>query len=161
GGTGGSSSTGCSAKAPCDSGEVCDGGDGADHDDYCKSGFCVDGVCCDTACEGTCEACTMAKTGQASGTCAPIPAGGPDDECAEGDGSECANTGECDGTAAACAVIPCTLLNVDKTHCEAGTCAIDMCTAGFGDCDMMADDGCELDVSSDIDNCGACGVACA
>lgn len=41
----------------------------------CRSKFCVDGVCCDTACEGEdpnrCNACTMAKTGQKDGTCAP------------------------------------------------------------------------------------------
>jgi hypothetical protein len=161
GGTGGTGSTEkCSKDTPCDNGAVCNDG-GEDQDDYCKSNFCADGVCCDKACEGTCEACTMALTGQATGTCAPIPTGDPEDECATGDGSECANTGECDGATAACALVSCTLLNAETTRCEAGKCAVETCMAGFGDCDMVADNGCELDVSTDIGNCGTCGVVCA
>lgn len=51
-------------------GEPCD--DGAD----CLSGFCVDAVCCSTACDQTCAQC------DATGTCVPIPAGtDPDGEC--------------------------------------------------------------------------------
>jgi hypothetical protein len=49
----------------------------------CLSGNCVDGVCCNTACAGLCQACSMAKTGSPSGTCAAIPDGtDPDNECA-------------------------------------------------------------------------------
>jgi hypothetical protein len=45
----------------------------------CASQFCVDGVCCDTACTGTCEACNLPGT---AGTCSPIPANtDPDQEC--------------------------------------------------------------------------------
>ena len=49
----------------------------------CQSGSCVDGVCCNTACAGLCQACSLAKNGIADGTCADIPSGtDPDDECA-------------------------------------------------------------------------------
>lgn len=45
----------------------------------CASGFCVDGVCCETACDGACEACD----GAVDGSCAPIARGAdPDNECA-------------------------------------------------------------------------------
>ena len=45
----------------------------------CASQLCVDGVCCDTACTGTCEACNLPGT---AGTCSPIPANtDPDQEC--------------------------------------------------------------------------------
>jgi hypothetical protein len=41
----------------------------------CGSNFCVDGVCCDSACDTgdpvRCNACSMAKTGQKDGVCAP------------------------------------------------------------------------------------------
>lgn len=41
---------------------------------WCRSKFCVDGFCCNTACEADspmrCNACSMAKTGQKDGTCA-------------------------------------------------------------------------------------------
>jgi hypothetical protein len=41
---------------------------------WCRSKFCVDGFCCNTACDGDdparCTACSMAKTGQKNGLCA-------------------------------------------------------------------------------------------
>ncbi|MBI2395151.1 MAG: hypothetical protein HYV09_36610 [Deltaproteobacteria bacterium] len=50
----------------------------------CTSGSCVDGVCCDEACAGTCVACSAAKKGSGTdGECGPIANGtNPDDECA-------------------------------------------------------------------------------
>lgn len=48
----------------------------------CVSGACVDGVCCDTACDGVCESCNV--SGRA-GTCAPVPrATDPARECMPG-----------------------------------------------------------------------------
>lgn len=44
----------------------------------CRTGFCVDGVCCDTACNGVCESCAA----PVKGTCSPVPANtDPDQEC--------------------------------------------------------------------------------
>lgn len=40
----------------------------------CGSGFCVDGLCCDRACGGQCEACDVAGM---EGTCTPVVAGPP------------------------------------------------------------------------------------
>jgi hypothetical protein len=40
----------------------------------CKSGFCVDRVCCNNACNNGCQACTMARTGGKDGTCATATA---------------------------------------------------------------------------------------
>ncbi|MFT3839319.1 MAG: MopE-related protein [Myxococcaceae bacterium] len=42
----------------------------------CTTGFCVDGVCCDTACgQGAtdCQACSVAAGGVVDGTCSPLP----------------------------------------------------------------------------------------
>ena len=48
----------------------------------CASGFCTDGVCCDSACDGLCMACNNNKTGQPDGVCSPITAGtDPEAEC--------------------------------------------------------------------------------
>jgi hypothetical protein len=50
----------------------------------CVSGNCPveDGVCCDTMCSGTCEACVVSKTGDSDGICSPVLAGtDPDEEC--------------------------------------------------------------------------------
>lgn len=46
--------------------------------------FCVmpENICCDSACDNRCQACALAKTGVANGTCAPIPySQDPDMEC--------------------------------------------------------------------------------
>ncbi len=39
-------------------------------------------------------------------------------------------------------------------------CALQTCTPGFADCNKDPADGCEVDVASDPDNCGACGSSC-
>jgi hypothetical protein len=44
--------------------------------------------------------------------------------------------------------------------CTAGTCQVATCKAGFADCDGNASNGCEVDLSLDIANCGSCGHAC-
>lgn len=44
----------------------------------CSTGFCADGVCCESACKGTCESCALANKGK----CEPIPDGtDPEKEC--------------------------------------------------------------------------------
>lgn len=56
----------------------------------CQSNFCVDGVCCNTACTGTCQACNVAGS---LGTCANIPNG-------QDPANECAGTLVCNGAGA-------------------------------------------------------------
>ncbi len=79
GGTGGSP-TNLMDGAPC----------GAETE--CASGNCVDGVCCDSKCDGVCEACSTAVKGLGNdGECGPIEAGSdPNNECPNA-------TGVCDG----------------------------------------------------------------
>jgi hypothetical protein len=61
------------------------------------------------------------------------------------------NCGEC-GTV--CATAP-----NDTAICSAGQCA-SSCNAGYADCDGDPSNGCETSLT-DINNCGACGNACA
>jgi hypothetical protein len=44
--------------------------------------------------------------------------------------------------------------------CAADDCAVERCYTGFGDCNGTPDDGCEADLSSDVNHCGACANAC-
>ena len=62
-------------------------------------GLCTDGVCCDGPCTDKCNACSMAKTGQTNGHCAPVPSGqDPDNECAADAANFCGLDGTCNGS---------------------------------------------------------------
>jgi putative Ig domain-containing protein/IPT/TIG domain-containing protein len=45
--------------------------------------------------------------------------------------------------------------------CVSGSCAVTTCSAGYGDCNHLASDGCETNLLTSNSNCGACGNACA
>ncbi len=84
----------------------------------CLSAFCVDGFCCNTACNGSCQACSLLLQGQGTnGTCGPILTGtDPSNECA---------MGSCNGSSAckldlgvACAT---------GTDCLSGNCVDGVC----------------------------------
>ncbi|HET9482283.1 MAG TPA: hypothetical protein VFP98_11055, partial [Candidatus Polarisedimenticolia bacterium] len=82
--------TSCADDAECDTAGHCDEtqslclpdfppGFGCVAPDDCDSSLCVDGVCCTSACAGTCSTCDL---GGAQGTCSAIPDGeDPDAEC--------------------------------------------------------------------------------
>ncbi len=44
--------------------------------------------------------------------------------------------------------------------CNAGRCGV-TCAAGFGDCNGVASDGCEVELATSTTHCGACGRACS
>jgi hypothetical protein len=76
----------CVTPAPCSPGVDCR---------YCASGNCVDGVCCDTACDGECEACAAAAGALADGVCTTVapgtgscPGGEPDGGGSDDGGSD-------------------------------------------------------------------------
>lgn len=106
---GGSAAT-CATR--CATGKACLAGSD------CTTGHCVDGVCCDTACTGGCQACSQAKKGNGSdGVCGAIAAGvDPDGECTASAESTCGLDGACDG-AGACRRW------AAGTECAAGSCA--------------------------------------
>ena len=54
---------------------------------------------------------------------------------------------------------PCSLPNTTAV-CEAGACKPGVCATGFGDCNGVASDGCETDVTSSVPHCGACNAPC-
>jgi hypothetical protein len=54
----------------------------------------------------------------------------------------------------------CSVANATTT-CNGGTCGIMQCAAGHGDCNGSYTDGCEVDLTTDNNNCGACTTVCA
>src|SRR5581483_6478661 len=67
-------------------------------DSQCGSGFCTDGVCCETACHESCWTCSAQNT---VGSCVPADVGTyPRDDCADDGLASCGNDGTCDGSGA-------------------------------------------------------------
>ncbi len=112
---------------------------------------------------GTCgNACSFAHAGAAcaNGACSM--------------GACAAGWADCDGNAAnGCEVD----LTADPSHCGScatacvtangaaacvhAVCQVASCNAGFGDCDGLAGNGCEVSTATDTGSCGACGAVCA
>jgi hypothetical protein len=118
--------------------------------DTCASGFCVDGVCCDSACDGACNTCD----GLQPGTCQPAAAGtNPRKMCTSDPSMPCALDGTCDG-AGQCRIAP-----VGKV-CAPPTCANGMATStslcdGAGTCNVPSARACAPYA------CNAMATACA
>lgn len=136
--------SGCASTDECSqAGHVCDPGIGLGEcaeprlvgqpcsvDEACDSGFCADGVCCQEECATQCEACSMALTGAADGTCANILIGvdDQDESCPFGFGCQG------DGTCTMCGD-PTTALdtNVCPAVCDGG------CGGGNDQCNIDCD----------------------
>jgi len=102
----------------------------------CASSLCVDGVCCDKACTGSCEACDVSG---ALGTCSPVASGPPHGArmcaggfaCAAGaclsgctDDAQCSSTSFCESGA-------CKAKKAEKETCSRpAECASGECVAG-------------------------------
>ena len=136
----------CGLKA---NGAVCSSGA------ECKSTVCAQGVCCATACNGTCMTCAATPTGPA-GTCSAVAAGGtdPTGTCSDKGAASCGMTGFCDGNGA------CALYGAG-TQCAPPSCPTGTVTAtlartcdGSGTCKPAVTQPCSPDA------CNAAGTSC-
>ena len=78
--------------------------------------------------------------------------GNPADGCEVALGTDPSNCGACGSRCA-----PSNGTGV----CSAGRCTVVACATGFADCNGAASDGCEVNLTGDASNCGACGSRCA
>jgi hypothetical protein len=93
----------------------------------CNSTHCVDKVCCDQACQGSCEACDLSDH---LGTCTPVPTGQP-----HGDRPQCGGVPKCAGfcnglSSGACFFPP------RSVSCDCGLLGLGACN-GDGTCHML------------------------
>ncbi|HRI70492.1 MAG TPA: hypothetical protein PK156_39945, partial [Polyangium sp.] len=112
----------------------------------CLSNYCVDGVCCNNYCGGTCYACSAAKKGGGyDGACGFIKTNtDPDNDCNPGvcNGSgicvapTCTSTAEC-GTNATCTNSAC-VCNAGYSGDGYACTDIDECQTNNGGCDVNA-----------------------
>lgn len=104
--------TDCIDDSGCTAGEYCDPvtnncndklvqGSACLTPNECTTQFCVDGVCCESACNLPCTACS-ANLGQGQdGQCSPVLAGAdPKGDCETSAPSSCGTDGECNGAGA-------------------------------------------------------------
>ena len=76
-------------------------GDSCDSEGECFTGHCADGVCCESACDGDCEVCSVARGSARDGSCEVLPEG---ISCSAGVGA-CAVNSTCDGSRGSCEVV--------------------------------------------------------
>ncbi|HQM10806.1 MAG TPA: hypothetical protein PK140_15495 [Polyangiaceae bacterium] len=164
----------------CSGGQVC-GGAGPN---LCGSSECMPKTCsqlgvgcgivsdgCSEALDcGSCESpevcggggianqcgCTPKSCSQLGASCGEVETG-----CGKTDCGSCVAPDTCGGggqpNQCGC---QCSLPHA-TTHCQGGTCSIKNCDPGWGNCDSIVDNGCELDTTSHADNCGSCGLSCS
>jgi hypothetical protein len=112
-------------------------------------------------CGVVCSSANMSMPSCAGGVCNGI--------CAPGF-ADCNNNKQTDGcetnvstnvsSCGACGVV-CSSNNMATVSCGGAVCN-GTCAAGFADCDNnKLTDGCETNLSTDVHNCGACGMVCA
>jgi hypothetical protein len=124
----------CTSGAQCVPGRECLGGSCGQKlpgatcggDAECVSGFCTDGVCCESRCAGACLSC--AQVG-AVGSCRPVASGVKDPRglCVDQEARSCGTSGSCDG-AGGCARY------AAGTVCQAPTCMSDGVEMSAGRC---------------------------
>jgi hypothetical protein len=119
---------------------------------------------CGRACSSANTATVQCSAGLCTSTCV---AGGatncvqpaypsPDDGCEVNINTDVNHCGSC--------TRPCSGSNVSTKSCTGGLCN-STCAGGFSNCGTpsapTADDGCEVQSATDVNNCGGCGRACA
>jgi hypothetical protein len=111
---------------------------------------------CDVG-SGRCVECTAADE-----RCAPADHCEPDVmQCAPGcrDDDGCASpTPRCDVVRHECVACTAAAHCPGAAACVDRRCAVSACPAGRGDCNRDPADGCEVDLTTDVANCGACGA---
>lgn len=108
-------------------------------------------------CRTTCATGANATAVCTSGTCGLICSPGFAD-CDRNASNGCETPLNTTANCGACGAI-CNLPNANES-CTNGACAVNSCTAYYGDCDGLSTNGCETDWRTSTPNCGGCGNAC-
>jgi len=56
--------------------------------------------------------------------------------------------------------VPCTLPHAVEVCDSKGECAVGTCIPEYQNCDLVARNGCEVDLNTSYDNCARCGASC-
>jgi hypothetical protein len=132
--SGGECNASCTSDADCEPGHQCvsttvrgtttgrcglkKNGQSCSYPGDCESNQCVDGVCCESACDGPCRSCALPGS---PGRCGNVASGAADprNTCVDEGKSSCGTDGLCDG-AGAC-----------RTYAPGTVCGTQTCQAGI------------------------------
>jgi alpha-tubulin suppressor-like RCC1 family protein len=129
----------------CSAGGGADLAEDMDNDMFSPiGGACVGGPFPETDCNDT---SAMVRPGVAE-VC-----DGLDNNCAMGVDEEPAASSACSGAMATTECVPFAMGT-------GASCLVVSCTDNFADCDGTVTNGCEINVSNNVDHCGSCGLAC-
>ena len=156
----------CCGSSACGKGETCaatgkegvcihKNGEACAVDAECASGFCTDGACCDTRCDGQCAACDVAG---AVGKCTGIlgTPHGTRKACDDGGGDAC-KAKRCDGVdPASCAGFAPTDVVCRAASCAEGKAVAAASCDGKGACPAPVSTSC----GGFLCNGTACGTSC-
>ncbi|HEX2876373.1 MAG TPA: hypothetical protein VHP33_34205 [Polyangiaceae bacterium] len=87
------------------------------------------------------------------------PAGSKPCEVTPGE-LRCVSTSDPEYGCARESCVPCTLFQAVEVCGGDGECAVGTCEPEFENCDSAPKNGCEVDLDSTYDHCGACGASC-
>ena len=121
--------------------------------DGCEVNTQTDNANCG-ACGVTCTAGRVCSGGVCGTTCAS-----PLVTCGVAPATYCSNTSIDPSNCGACGTV-CALPHTAADGCASGSCTVQRCVPGFGDCDNSPSNGCEATLATDNTNCGACGRGC-
>lgn len=113
------------------------------------------------ACGNVCAPAPNASVGCVNGTCVitGCTAGFANCNGVYADGCE-VNTSNSVTNCGACGNVCALTANVAARSCVNGVCVITACNTGFANCNGAYADGCEVNLSTSVSNCGACGLVC-
>jgi hypothetical protein len=74
-------------------------------------------------------------------------------------GTSCTNTTNNVNNCGACGTV-CPAPTNGTAACVSSVCTVGSCNSGWGNCDSNAANGCEANLTSNVNNCGACGTVC-
>jgi hypothetical protein len=166
----------CGAECdPCELGQAC-----AETRD-CLEGECLEGFCQDPSCSDDVLSGDESDV-DCGGSCRPCPPGslcGDNDDC---DSKVCSDEGVCAEPSCndrvfngdesdidcggSCPKCPPGRRCREGEDCIGDVCGLDdrcivVCLEGRADCDLSAENSCEVNLKTDPENCGACGDDCA
>ena len=110
---------------------------------------------CGAACPAGANTIASCQAGKCMSACKP---GYADCNGLSADGCEVATAADSQNCGA-CGSLCVTLPNATPV-CTAGACIVSACVTGFFDCDHQNPNGCEVNASTDLNNCGGCGTVC-